>query len=306
VLRDGYPRVEVSFPGGVTGYPALIYAQPPGYRPNTLDIYMPAAARDERLPLVVYIHGGGWTSGHTRHSGAFSDWPGVLAGIAAHGYVVASLNYRLSGEAPSPAAIHDVKSAVKWLRANAGVYGIDGSTVLTFGGSAGGQLAALAATSCGVADLSPPNEAMALPGVTGNASDQSDCVQGGAIWYGVFDFAPLVAAGAPAANPNAYLDCTPGACSAEAVSRASAVAHVSEDDPPFLLVHGANDRVVAADQSRSFAEALKAKGVGVTLDIIPDVDHSFIGATPEATRVASLRALAETVAFFDRVSGKGN
>lgn len=304
VLKDGYPATQATFPNGVVGYPSLIYAQPAGFRPNTLDVYVPAAARSgQKLPLIVFVHGGGWTSGHTRHSGAFSDWPGVLAAISAHGYVVASVNYRLSAEAPSPAAIHDVKAAVKWLRSESGRFGIDTSRVVSFGGSAGGQLAALLATSCGVAELEPPKTTLARPGVETDISAQSDCVQGAAIWYGVFDFAPLVAArpGAPAPD-NAYLNCAPGQCSEAAVRMASAVAYLDAKDPPFLLVHGEADRVVSVEQSRSFAAAMKAKGLPVELDVIPQVDHSFIGATPDVTRAASLKAIQETVAFFDKVT----
>ena len=309
VLRDGYPVAEVAFAGDVVGYPSIIYSQPAGFRPNTLDIYVPTAARrGEKLPLVLFVHGGGWTSGHTRHSGAFADWPGVLAAIAAHGYVVASVNYRLSTEAPSPAAIHDVKAALKWLRSESGRFGIDSQRAVVFGGSAGGQLAALLATSCGVAELTPSKSELSRPGVDTDISSQSDCVQGAAIWYGVFDFFPLVSArtlpsGAPA-GPNAYLDCTPGSCSEAAIRMASAVAYLDASDPPFMLVHGDIDRVVSVEQSRNFAASLKTKGVAAELDVIVGVDHSFIGATPEATRAASLRAITTTVAFFDKVTAR--
>lgn len=257
---------------------------------------------------MLFVHGGGWTSGHTRHSGAFADWPGVLAAIAAHGYVVASVNYRLSAEAPSPAAIHDVKAALKWLRSESDRFGIDPQRAVSFGGSAGGQLAALLATSCGVAELAPPRATLSRPGVDADISSQSDCVQGAAIWYGVFDFSPLVSArtspsGAPAA-PNAYLDCAPGSCSEAAIRMASAVAYLDASDPPFMLIHGDIDRVVSVEQSRNFAASLKAKGVAAELDVIAGVDHSFIGATPEATRAASLRAITATLAFFDKVTAR--
>jgi len=94
----------------------------------------------------------------TRDIRAFEDWPGVLASLAAKGYVVASVEYRLSGEAPFPAAIQDIKAAIRWLRASAPQYGIDPAARGRLGGSAGGQLAALAATSCGAAALRPVTE----------------------------------------------------------------------------------------------------------------------------------------------------
>ena len=123
VLGDHYPTVRVSFPGGVVGLPALTYEVLPWYRPLHLDLYLPPG-KPARRPLVVYIHGGGWMSGHPRQSGAFANWPDVLALMASRGYVVASVEYRLSGEAPFPAAIQDIKAAIRWLRANAAEYEI--------------------------------------------------------------------------------------------------------------------------------------------------------------------------------------
>jgi hypothetical protein len=98
----------------------------------------------------------GWSGGSKRTTGAFSNWPGVLAALAAKGYVVASLDYRLVGDEIAPAAIQDTKAAIRFLRANAAKYNVDKNRGLTWGPSAGGQLAALAATSCGATALSPP------------------------------------------------------------------------------------------------------------------------------------------------------
>ena len=124
VLEDRYPERRTAFAGGVVGFADLTYSALPGFRPLRLDLYQPPGAPGSH-PLVVFLHGGGWMSGHTRHSGAFEDWPGVLASLAAKGYVVASVEYRLSGEAPFPAAIQDIKAAIRWLRARAPQYGID-------------------------------------------------------------------------------------------------------------------------------------------------------------------------------------
>src|SRR6185312_9891884 len=87
---------------------------------------------------------------------AYLDWPKVLASIAAQGFVVTSVSYRFSKEASSPAAIQDVKAAIRWLRANAAKYHLDPDRGMTWGQSAGGQLAALAAVTCGVKALDPP------------------------------------------------------------------------------------------------------------------------------------------------------
>ncbi|WP_261937426.1 alpha/beta hydrolase [Sphingomonas bisphenolicum] len=291
-LGDPMPDRILTLANGVTVNADIVYSVIPGYRPITLDLYRPSAASGP-LPLVLYIHGGGWANGHTRQSGAFSDFPAVLADLSARGYIVASLEYRLSKEAPFPAAIDDVRTAIRFLRANAARFGLDGGKVAVWGGSAGGQLAALAALQCGSA---PTGEDKSNPG-------QSDCVQAGAGWYGVYDFATMPQAIAGAEN--AYLDCVKPDCPADRVRAASPAAHVDAKDPPMLLIHGTDDKVVPAAQSQQLAAALKAAHVPVTLEIIPGVGHSWIGADAAATRAASLRALDLTFRFFDtQLKGK--
>lgn len=293
VLEDRYPERRIAFSDGVSGLPDLTYSTVSGFRPLTLDLYLPAAHASGGAPVIIYVHGGGWTSGHTRHSGAFENWPGVLASLAGRGYVVASLNYRLSGEAPFPAAEQDVKSAVRWLRTNAGRFGIDKRRIGIWGGSAGGQLAALAGTSCGVQVLEPP-------AADAKAPIESDCVQAVVAWYGVFDFAPL-ASNVTAPTPVArYLGCEKGACTPDQIALASPIRHIDRSDPPFLLIHGALDKTVLLSQSERFHAALQAGAVKSQLIVLPDVDHSFVGGTAELTRDASLRALHATIDFFDK------
>jgi acetyl esterase/lipase len=302
VLDDRYPAAKVMFGADVESYPDLIYSTPPGFRPLRLDLYR-RSGNGEPRPLVVYVHGGGWQSGHTRHAGAFANWPEVLASLTRRGYVVASLEYRLSGEAKFPAAIHDVKNAIKWLRASATKYAIDPKQVVIWGGSAGGQLAALAATSCGVQSLAP---AAAQSTATPSVSSSSDCVQGLVAWYGVFEIAPTPEssrnAGEVTSPTGRYLGCVPGKC-ADIAALASAVTHVDAKDPPTLLIHGELDKVVPISQSRMFEQALKSNGVAAELIVIPGVDHSFIGTSSEATRKASLLALTKTFEFIDSLRG---
>jgi acetyl esterase/lipase len=325
VLEDRYPERRTTFSGGVVGLADLTYESLAGYRPLTLDLYRPANLSPAR-PLVLYVHGGGWQSGHTRHSGAFENWPAVLASIAERGYVVASLEYRLSGEARFPAAIQDVKAAIRWLRTHASEYGIDPKRAVIWGGSAGGQLAALAGTTCGVAALEPPGSAAAQrpePGAVGSApspppaspstSAVSDCVQGVVAWYGIFDFETLAAqssgglnADDPGAAPARYLGCALAKCGAEVIAAASSTHYLDAQDAPVLLIHGVSDHTVPIQQSRAYLAALKAKGVKAELLEIPGVDHSFIGATPEATRAASLQALQKSLEFIDRTVGSAS
>jgi acetyl esterase/lipase len=280
--NDVYPDRLTHFPKGVTGLADITYSVVPGFRPLVLDLYLPAGGGPH--PLVLFIHGGGWVGGNTRHSGALANFPQAVAQLAAEGFVVASVEYRLSGEAPFPAALQDVRAALRYLKGNAAKYGIDATKVAVWGGSAGGQLAALAALSCGDQTLD------VQPGQAG-----SECVQGAAIWYGVFDFAPIVAEGVTAASR--YLDCA-ARCEAAKVRRASPVTYVTADDPPFLLVHGEGDRTVDVSQSRNFEAALHEAGVDVQSLYIPHVDHSFIGRTADETRSATLAATNATFDFF--------
>jgi acetyl esterase/lipase len=288
VLEDLYPERVTSFPGGVTGLADVVYSVVPGFRPLILDLYLPRAARQSPKPAIIYIHGGGWVGGHTRHAGATANFPRALAALAAEGFVVVSLEYRLSGEAQFPAQLQDVRAAIRFLRTNAGRYGLDPSRIGIWGGSAGGHLAALAALSCGA----PGFDAVAQP-------PGSECVQAAVTWYGVFDFAPILQGAAGA--PNALLGCaSSAACPAARVAAVSPLTYLDRSDPPFLLIHGTIDRTVPIAQSEAALERMRAVGIPVDHIFIPNVDHSFIGATPAATRAATLQALNATFDFFHR------
>ena len=222
--------------------------------------------------------------------------------LAARGYVVASLNYRLSSEAPFPAAVQDVKAAIKFLRAHSGEYGLDITRAIVWGGSAGGHLAALTATSCGVEEFEPVAPNPALAG-SETIEKQNDCVQGAVTWYGIFDMSALRGThdSGDAFPPTVarFLGCNGSVCAPETLQLASPQHFVKSDTPPFLLVHGAEDKTVDPAQSVHFNEAMKAAGASVDLVMIPGVDHSFIGHTTEATREASLQALSRSFAFMD-------
>jgi len=292
---DIYPDRITRFPGGVTSLADVTYSVIPGFRPLVVDLYMPAG--NAPRPLIIYIHGGGWVGGHTRHSGALSDFPRVLARLAGEGFVVASLEYRLSGEAPFPAALQDARAALRFLRANAAKYHIDPARVGVWGGSAGGHLAALVATSCGDTSLDPAPAAGTAPPLPG-----SECVQAAVTWYGVFDFAPMVARQGNGSELK-FLGCN-GPCDAKAVARASPVTYIGAGDPPFLLIHGEKDGTVDVSQSHLAEARLRAAGVPVSAIYIPDVDHSFIGQKPETTRAATLKATNATFDFFHQALDK--
>ena len=288
-LADHLPNPPIAMPGGVKAYRDVVYQTVDGYRPQIVDIYVPAAKGPH--PLVLYIHGGGWRAGHTRHSGALSDFPKALAALAAEGFTVASLEYRLSSEAQFPAQLQDANAALRFLRANAKAYKIDPARAGVWGGSAGGHLTALTALTCRDAALDPQA-----------GSDQ--CVQAAVTWYGVFDFAGMNATPDGNSAGAKLLGCT-GPCSAEANRKVSPVAYMDAKDPPFLLIHGTEDKVVPVTQSHLGEAALKAAGVPVESIYIEGVDHSFIGKTPADTRAATLKATNATFDFFHKILKAG-
>ncbi|MEY2927345.1 MAG: hypothetical protein RL367_1822 [Pseudomonadota bacterium] len=289
-VADHFPAHIAQFAGGVTARGDVVYSTIPGYRPLIMDIYTPPKGKAAR-PLILFIHGGGWVGGHTRHSGATADVPKVLAARAAEGFVVASLEYRLAGEAAFPAQLQDARAGLRFLKANAAKYGIDTSRTGIWGGSAGGHLTALTALSCGdtSVDLQP-------------APAGTECVQSAVTWYGVFDFAPLMARAGGDAAGQRLLGCA-GPCETDKIRKASPVSYIDKSDPPFLLIHGTADKTVDVSQSHLAEAAMKAAGEPVESLYIPGVDHSFIGKTPAITRDATLKAINATFDFFHKTLG---
>ncbi|MEJ0022519.1 MAG: alpha/beta hydrolase [Alphaproteobacteria bacterium] len=291
--KDPYPEARAQFADGVVGLPNVTYATYGGFRPLTLDLYLPAPSA-EKHPIIVYVHGGGWTGGSPRAAGTFEDWPATLAGIAARGYVVAAINYRLGGEAKFPLPEQDVKAAIRWMRVNADKHGGDPARIVVWGGSTGGELAGLAATSCGVAALSPPAQGDAV----------SDCVQGAILWFPVTDIEALIAE-RPASDATVanLLGCKLADCAPGLARQASPVTHIDANDPPMLIVHGEADKTIPVSQSRVLYAALKAKGVDADLLILPGLDHGFVGASPEANIATNKMVIARVNAFLDRIVG---
>ncbi|MCX7750582.1 MAG: alpha/beta hydrolase [Candidatus Bipolaricaulota bacterium] len=272
-------------PGGQGELPAqvlrdLAYARVGG-KSLRLDLHLPRRAEGARIPVVVWIHGGGWRGGDKAGTPA----PEVLG----EGYAVASINYRLSPEAPFPAQIHDCKAAVRWLRAHADRYGLDPDRIGVWGSSAGGHLAALLGTSGGVAELE---------GAVGEHLDQESRVQAVCDFFGPADLLALLEPGAwsapTALSAVSLLLGGPVAERVELARLASPVAHVSPDDPPFLIVHGDRDATVPLDQSERLHRALTASGVSSTLHVVRGAGHGI----PELRRDPAVDPLIR--AFFDR------
>lgn len=227
------------------------------------------------LPAVVYIHGGAWRAGSKEQSGP------VTYDLAKAGYFCVSINYRLSWEAPFPAQIEDCKCAIRWLRAHASQYNIDPQRIGVYGGSAGGHLAALLGTSWNAPELEG----------NGGWKGYSSRVQAVVDMFGPTDLfvgeqmQKLRNAGSPgegAMGPRTTVEMLLGGPireKAELARRASPVRYISKNDPPFLILHGDQDRVVPLQQSQWLYQQLRRAGVEAKLYVVNGAGHAFHNET---------------------------
>lgn len=267
----------------------LAYA--PLSKAQALDLYLPAG--EGPFPLVINIHGGGFMLGGRDMLDA-----AVARAFLDAGFAVASVDYRLSGEAKFPAAVQDVKAAVRFLRANAGKFRLDGGRFLAFGQSAGGNLASMLGTSGG--------EAMFEDAALGNAGVSSR-VQAVIDWFGPTDFAKMDGQAREQGclesaqrhgefhSPESRYLGGPLAEVPELVRQANPASYASKDDPPFLLQKGDRDCMVPVGQSQLLHDALKAAGVAAELEIIEGAGHGDMGSS--VPRFLAAGNVARLVAF---------
>jgi acetyl esterase/lipase len=228
-------------------------------------------------PLVVCIHGGGFRNGSRK------GYQALCIRLAKLGYVAATVDYRLAPKAPFPAAVYDVKAAVRYLRANANALGIDPNKVGTMGGSAGGHLALF----LGVTGNVPEFEG------DGPNKDQSSKVQAVADFYGPSDLTKSYGRSVDAAEV-LPLFLGGDAYRARALHlRASPLYWVTPDAAPTLAIQGTKDRYVNPEQSVWIIDRLMAAGVDAELEMIAGADHGFKGADEE-------RAELRMIEFFGR------
>ena len=232
----------------------------------TLDLYCPAKFSGP-LPVIVWIHGGGWSRGRKEQCPAVS--------LVDDGYAVASIDYRLTSVAPFPAQIEDCKAAVRWLRANASKYNLNPDLIGVWGRSAGGHLAALLGTSGGVRELEGTGDNMSY-----SSRVQAVCdVSGPSDLLGLYQEASQSSAAKSGKAMSAVAALVGGSAEQNQTKAiaASPIHYVSKDDPPFLIIHGNEDSTVPVTQSESFAAALKAAGVETTLEIATGRGHGVGG-----------------------------
>ncbi len=256
---DGRTRLSRDLLSKLNEKSGVTYARY-GDRTLEMDIYRPRDAWGD-LPAVVCIHGGGWAKGdRTSHAN-------LAQALAARGYVAATISYRLSGEAPFPAAIHDCKAAVRFLRSRSAELGIDADRIGAIGLSAGGHLTALLATSGGVNELegdggnegfdSSIQAAVPMGAQTHLLSQRTREISAmedrGRIWRQFLG-------GSQEDRPATY-------------RLASPMEHLDEGDPPCWFVTGENDD--ASTHADEFREQMEELGLSTGITVIPDAPHAF-------------------------------
>ncbi len=268
-------------PGAMTTAKDLVYATLNG-SPQALDIYQPKAAGTH--PLVVLVHGGGWSTGDKQ------GYAQVAAKLTTLGYVAASVNYRLveaGGVNTFPTQVSDVRCAVRWLRAHAAEHGIDPLRVGALGGSAGAHLVAMLGVGRNVAGLDDGT----CPASLASQSVEVAAVVGD---YTPTDFRdPTVWANND--SEGAGVIGMLGSDAPAVAALASPITHVASSSAPFFLAHGTADTKVFVEQSRTFRTALQAAGGRATLVELPGVGHGFPAISDQLPRSS-----CTTLAFLDK------
>lgn len=248
-----------------------------------LDLYLPADTVKPKL--IVWVHGGAW------RAGSKSDVP--IRGLLDAGYAIASVAYRLSPVAPFPAQVHDIKAAIRFLRAKEREYGYDAGRIAIAGSSAGGHLAALVGVSNGHAELE---------GKVGEHLGQSSDVQAIVSFYGMSNLTTILSQSTPhglkvrvpalALLLGGQPDDKP-----ELARLASPVLHVDANDPPLLLLHGDQDPQAPINQSHELQGRYDAAGLPCRFVVVHGGKHGGNEFFDEV-RLAQVREfLAEKLAL---------
>ena len=249
---------------GCTFYEGISYSLRDGHRPLLLDLHVPGSPGGA-APVVVWIHGGGFSSGDRRYLPDTMAAGSVFEALLKAGMAVATIDYRLAGEAHFPAQLDDVNDALRYLRAFADELGVDPQRIGVWGESAGGVLAALAALT-------------------------TEPVSAAVLWYAPSDLtSPQFER--PTGAVSKLLG-SPPSQQPELAAQASPITHVSAKAPPFLLIHGTADQAVPAEHSQRLHELLQAAGARSTF-------HPVIGMGHELAGCADIeRLITDSVRFF--------
>jgi acetyl esterase/lipase len=230
---------------------------------NFLDIYSPAERPEGGAPVLLQVHGGGWTIGKKDQQGI-----PLMQHLAAKGWVCVAINYRLAPRDPFPAQIIDVKKGIAWIRENIAAYGGDPDYIAITGGSAGGHLTALAATT--------PNDPEWQPGF----EDVDTSLQVAIPHYGIYDMADATGLKNVRLMRDRFLGPRVFKKSWEtdpdAFRAASPILRITPDAPDFFVLHGTHDSLVGVDQARLFVAKLRTDSKRtVVYAELPAAQHAF-------------------------------
>jgi acetyl esterase/lipase len=229
---------------------------------HRLDIYGPRAEMPQRAPVLLQIHGGGWTIGNKREQAL-----PLMTHLASRGWICVAANYRLSPKATFPDHLVDIKHAMHWIRENIAGYGGDPDFVVATGGSAGGHLSSMLALTAGDREYQPGFESV--------DTSVRACVP----FYGVYDFSDHYGL-----QIQAGLDSFIGRVvmkqskddHIDAFRRASPMHRIHPDAPPFFVIHGTHDSLASVEEARHFADLLRrVSKQPVAYAEIPGAQHAF-------------------------------
>jgi acetyl esterase/lipase len=282
---QGFAADDLAAAPGITVIHDFRYREGPS-KAWQLDLAMKTHGSGEPRPAIVVIHGGGWLEGDkssfaSRQHGV----PGNIEDFAALGFVAVTINYRLSGEAPFPAALEDCKCAVRWLRAHAQEYHVDPERIGAYGNSAGGHLALL---------LGMTGKDAGLDG-DGAFLDRSSLVQAVVSDSGPIDLVYQYEHDRLRRVVRDFLGGPPEGERMHAYQKASPLYHVAPGTPSLLLIYGASDEQVPVETADQFVVALSRAGVkDVSYYRLAYVDH----CPHSLVRLPGLRPVVEE--FFLR------
>jgi len=263
-----HPHIRIAdstMPASVQLISSIAYSAPRPGRNLLLDLYQLKNKSREKMPAVLMVHGGGWRSGDRSHNHTLARQ------LAAKGFVTVTVEYRLSTEALFPAAVHDLKAAVRWVRANAAKYNVDTVHIAILGFSAGGELAAFvgstngdptfegnggnAAHSSAVQAVIDIDGTLAFIHPESGEGDDSKSISAATYWFGY----PKIE------KPDLWRDAAP-------------LSHVGKNAPPFLFINSSVDRMHAGRED--FISILKKHNIYSTVKSFPDAPHTFMFFEP--------------------------
>jgi acetyl esterase/lipase len=242
-----------------------------------LDIYLPEGVNNP--PLLIWVHGGAWRGG-TKDSVPILDF-------VEDGYAIASLDFRLSGEGMFPAQVHDIKAAIRFLRAKAGSHGYDAEKVALLGASSGGHLVSLVGVTNGDRELE---------GDIGDFVAENSDVQAVVSYYGASNLTTILSQSTPhgLSVRKPALDLFIGGQPEDNTARArqaSPVFHVDRSDPPLLLLHGDQDPQMPINQSHELHHAYNQHGLEVAFEVVHGAAHGGAEFVDEQRRSVVLAFL---------------